>query len=143
MTTIKGQNLRILLNEVPSLARPSCIAASTACTVHLALQLVEDTTKDTENGFISQVPVGINFDIRVDALVVNDESGFTADDLIVGNLYRLSFSRTGGNQNREAIESNVDMTGYAILNDIQLNAQNGDLSTYSAQFTGTGPLEKD
>ena len=33
------------------------------------------------------------------------------------------------------------MAGFAILSDLQINSQNGELSTYTAQFTGHGELE--
>ena len=122
-----------------------CVAAATSCQVHLQLQVQEDTTKDTDNDWLIQEPVGISWDARVEALVVLDheETGLTADALTPGAVYVLRFTQTAGaagQQNRDAIANVLQLTGEAILNDLQLNAQVGDLSTATAQFTGHGDL---
>lgn len=144
MATIKGQNLRILIGEDTDHLR--CIAASTNSVIHLALEVQEDTTKDTEDDWIIQEPVGINWDAQVDALVLidaEDTGGVQANELVIGQVYTLRFSQTAGaagEQNRDAITSNAQLTGTAILSDLQLNAQNQDVASYSAKFTGTGDL---
>ena len=144
MATIKGQNLRVLIGEDTSHLK--CIAASTNSVIHLVLEVQEDTTKDTDDDWIINEPVGINWDAQVDALVVEDSEdtgGVQADALVVGQVYTLRFSQTAGaagEQNRDAIASNIRLTGTAILSDLQLTAQNQDISTYSAKFTGTGDL---
>ena len=144
MATVKGQNLRILIGEDTDHLR--CIAASTNSVIHLTLELQEDTTKDTEDDWIIQEPVGINWDAQVDALVLidaEDTGGVQANELVVGQVYTLRFSQTAGaagEQNRDAITSNAQLTGTAILSDLQLNAQNQDVASYSAKFTGTGDL---
>ena len=50
-----------------------CVAASTSCTLHCALQVQEDTTKDTVDDWIEQEPVGLNWDVQVEALVISDD----------------------------------------------------------------------
>ena len=143
MATIKGQNLRILMGEdIESL---KCVAASTSCQLHAALEVAEDTTKDDVDGFIIQEPVGISWDVSVAALVVVDseETGVTVDDLVVGALYKLRFSQTAGasgEQNRDAVANGLQLTGDAVLSDIQLTAQNQDESVFTAKFTGHGDL---
>lgn len=123
-----------------------CIAASTNSVIHLSLEVQEDTTKDTEDDWIMQEPVGINWDAQVDALVLidaEDTGGVQANELVVGQVYTLRFSQTAGaagEQNRDAITSNTQLTGTAILSDLQLNAQNQDVASYTAKFTGTGDL---
>ena len=150
MATIKGQNLRIFLKKsgtAPSVF-PRAVAAATNCTLHCALQVQEDTTKDTVDDWIEQEPVGLNWDVQTEALVISDdeseESGIAASDLVVGALYNLTFTRTigaAGEQNRDRdYSSPINMTGTAILSDLQINSQNGELSTYTAQFTGHGEL---
>ena len=143
MATIKGQNLRILLGDDEQ--NLACVAASTSCQVHLQLQVEEDTTKDTVDDWIQQEPVGINWNAQVDALVVidNQETGITADSLQVGREYTLRFSQTAGaagEQNRDAITNRLQLTGKAILNDLSINSQNGEESSYTAQFQGNGDL---
>ncbi len=148
MATIKGQNLRILLHEPDSLARPACIAAATSCTAHIALQVQEDTTKDNENDWIENEPVGVNWEVDVEALVVNEDEGvaYKAADLVVGMVYDVWFSRTlgaAGSQNRDTTNSLVNMRGDAILSDLTINAQVGNITTYTAKFTGNGELTQE
>lgn len=144
MATIKGQNLRVLIGE--DTAHLKCIAASTNSVIHLVLEVQEDTTKDTVDDWVVNEPISINWDAQVDALIVEDAEdtgGIHADALVVGQVYTLRFDRTSGaagEQNRDAITSNIRLTGTAILSDLQLTAQNQDISTYSAKFTGTGDL---
>lgn len=145
MATIKGENLRILMGA--DTQHLTCVAASTNAVVHLSLQVEEDTTKDTVDDWIEQSPVAINWDAQVDALVLLDsqETGVTIDDLVVGQVYVLRFSQTAttaGTQNRTPITNVIQLTGSAILSDLQLTAQDQDIATYSAKFTGTGDLTK-
>ncbi len=112
------------------------------------MQVQEDTTKDSENDWIENEPVGVNWEVDVEALVVNgDEDGaYIAADLVVGMLYDLKFSRTlgaAGSQNRDATSSRVNMSGEAILSDLTINAQVGNLATYTAKFTGNGELTQE
>ena len=150
MATIKGENLRIFLKKsgTAPVVFPRAVAAATNCTLHCAMQVQEDTTKDTVDDWIEQEPVGLNWDVQTEALVISDdegeENGIAASDLVVGALYNLTFTRTigaAGEQNRDRdYESPINMTGTAILNDLQINSQNAELSTYTAQFTGHGEL---
>ena len=82
MTTIKGQNLRILVT--PDGGTPRCIAAALQCTVHAALQLQENTTKDTDNDWIDQEPVGLSWDVSGEAVVLDGVvrgEGVTSTDI--------------------------------------------------------------
>ena len=126
-----------------------CVAASTSCTLHCALQVQEDTTKDTVGDWIEQEPVGLNWDVQVEALVFSDDDeeyrpgAINADQLQVGRVYMLRFTRTAGasgEQNRDAVADGMQYTGSAILSDLQINSQNAELTTYTAKFTGTGDL---
>jgi hypothetical protein len=58
-------------------------------------------------------------------------------------VYVIRFSRTAGaagEQNRDAVADEMQLTGSAILSDLNINAQNAELATAVAQFTGTGDL---
>ena len=146
MGTIKGENLRILVGE--DAEHLKCVAASTNCQVHLALQVEEDTTKDTDDDWVMTEPVGINWDASVDALVIidtEDTGGAQLASLVVGQVYVLRFSQTAGatgEQNRDAVDTAMQLTGSAILQDLQVNATNEDISTYTAKFAGTGDLTR-
>ena len=123
-----------------------CIAASTNCQVHLALQIEEDTSKDDDSDWLTKSPVGISWDASVDALIVENDSedAVTADMLQVGRVYLLRFTQTvgaAGEKNRDAVANEIQYTGSAILSDLQQTSQNQDAATFTAQFTGTGDLE--
>ena len=128
-----------------------CIAAATNCTLHCALQVQEDTTKDTVDDWIEQEPVGLNWDVQDEALVISDDDeeyrpgAKNIDQLQVGRVYQLRFTRTAGasgEQNRDAVADAMQFTGYAILSDLQITSQNAEIATAHAQFTGTGELSQ-
>ena len=128
-----------------------CIAAATNCTLHCALQVQEDTTKDTVDDWLEQEPVGLNWDVQVEALVISDDDeeyrpgANNIDQLQVGRVYQLRFTRTAGaagEQNRDAVEDAMQFTGFAILSDLQITSQNAEIATARAQFTGTGELSQ-
>ena len=143
MATIKGENLRILVG--PDAQHLKCIAASTSCQIHLSLQVEEDSTKDTDNDWIENVPVGINWDVQVDALVIDDADAGAVDAIALqpGAEYVLRFSQTAGaagEMNRDAVSNRLQLTGKAILSDLTYNAPNQEMSTASAKFTGSADL---
>ena len=128
-----------------------CIAASTNCTLHCALQMQEDTTKDTVDDWLEQEPVGLNWDVQVESLVISDDDeeyrpgAKNIDQLQVGRVYQLRFTRTAGaagEQNRDAVEDAMQFTGFSILSDLQITSQNAEIAIARAQFTGTGELSQ-
>lgn len=144
MATIKGQNLRIMLAG-PSEVTPTCVAAARSCSVHLSVEMGDMSTKDSESDWAEQEPVGINWDAQVESLVIDDleTNAKHAERLVVGQTYTLLFSRTSnaaGGKNREGINSAVNLAGYAILNDLQIQSQNREAVVATAQFTGKGDL---
>lgn len=149
MATIKGENLRVMVGD--DTEHLQCIAAATNCTMHCALQMQEDTTKDTVDDWLEQEPVGLNWDVQVEALVISDDDeeyrpgAKNIDQLQVGRVYQLRFTRTAGaagEQNRDAVEDAMQFTGFAILSDLQITSQNAEIATARAQFTGTGELSQ-
>ena len=149
MATIKGENLRVMVGDDLELLQ--CIAASTNCTLHSALQMQEDTTKDTVGDWIEQEPVGLNWDVQVEALVISDDDeeyrpgAKNIDQLQVGLVYQLRFTRTAGaagEKNRDAVADAMQFTGFAILSDLQITSQNAEIAIARAQFTGTGELSQ-
>lgn len=142
MATIKGQNLRVMVGS-------KCVAMATSCTVHMALQLEDSSTKDDTNDWSSQEPVGKSWDVSTDSLVTltdNGSNGETTVDLLdlVLNATKvtLTFDQTAGTNNRVGQNSTIKMTGDAYLVDFSISAQNRANSTLSCQFTGSGALAK-
>ena len=106
-----------------------CIAMARSCSVHVALNVEEDTTKDTDDDWITQSPTSLSWDVQVEALVGGDpnDTGATAiNDLVVGRTYLLKFTRTlgaTGEKNRDAVNDDITYIGYAVLNDYDTTAQ--------------------
>lgn len=122
-----------------------CVAASTNCVVHISAQVQEDTTKDTVDDWIQNEVVGLNWDVQVDALIVETDhvsSGVYVDELVIGYPYQLIFTRTTGTRNREEISGETAYYGIGILSDLQVNATNQEIASYTAKFTGTGDLRE-
>ena len=153
MATIKGQNLRVFLCEYVAgeeYAEEDLVAigAAVSCTMHIQSVIGESSTKDTENDWQQNEVVGLNWDVQAEALITeideNDEA-MGADALVVGKTYVVRFARTlgaTGEQNRDASDSLIQVTGNAILTDLQLVAGNRQNGTWRAQFTGNGELEQ-
>ena len=79
------------------------------------------------------------------AAATNRPGAKNIDQLQVGRVYQLRFTRTAGasgEQNRDAVADDMQLTGSAILSDLQITSQNADLATATAQFTGTGDLSQ-
>lgn len=145
MATIKGQNLRVMFDSGDPEAPNPCVAASTNCVVHVSAQVQESTTKDNENDWVENEVVGLNWDVQVDALVIeNDQSstGVGLRYLAVGLLYTLIFTRTTGTKNRHDISGEIAYRGAAVLSDLQVNSPNQDIATYTAKFSGNGELQE-
>lgn len=141
MGVIKGQNLRITIGG-------KYIAFATTCTIHLAAQLEESSSKDSTNGFKEQSITGMSWDISADALYSVDTdatgvNGVDALDLILAQQRVLvEFVQTTGAKNREDVGGSVTYSGYAWVNDISVSAPNRANTTFSIQATGDGQLTK-
>ena len=128
---MKGQNLRILINQ-------KCVAFSTSCTYHLNANLEDSSTKDDVAGFQQQDVTGLAGDISCDALysVETDANGVNGIDaldmMLAGQEVTVEFSPTTGTKNREA--SGTKYTCQAIVNDISINAPNRANVTYTIQL---------
>ena len=140
MGTIKGQNLRLMVNG-------KCIAMATNCTFHISAQLEDSSTKDSTGDWQEQEVTGLSWDAQCDALVTltdNGTNGELATDLmslmINKTLVTLTFDQTAGTNNRTGQDSAIKRTGTAYISDVQITAQNRANSSFSVQLTGTGPL---
>lgn len=141
MAKIKGQNLRITIGG-------KYIAFATSCTLHVAADIEESSTKDSTGGWQEQEITGMNWDISCDAMYSVDEdasgvNGVDALDLILaGQPVEVEFEKTSGEQNRVKDTKAATYKGTAIVNDISIQAQNQQNTTYTLQAQGTGALSK-
>lgn len=136
---IKGQNLRIFVGG-------KCIAAATSCTLHLAAQTEDASTKDSTGDWSEQEAVGKSWDISTDALVTLTDpasaQGKTTVDILgmIGTTVAVVFDQTNGTNNRTGMNSTIKNSGNAIVTDVSITAANRQNSTFTVQFTGTGAL---
>ena len=140
MGTIKGQNLRVMVGG-------KCIAMSTNSVFHISATLESSSTKDSVGDFEEQEVTGLSWDASCDALVTLTDNGTNGElitDLISlminKTLVTLTFDQTGGTNNRTGQNATIKRTGTAYINDVQVTAQNRANSTFTVQFSGTGPL---
>ena len=140
MATIKGQNLRVMVDG-------KCIAMATSCTFHISAQLEESSTKDSTGDWQEQEVTGLSWDASTDSLVTLADNGTGGElpvdlmTLIINKTpITLTFDQTAGENNRVAQNSTIKRSGSAYLTDLNITAQNRANSTCTCQFTGNGPL---
>jgi hypothetical protein len=78
MSTIKGQNLRVMVGG-------KCIAMATSCTFHVSAQLEDSSTKDSVGDFQEQEVTGLSWDAQPESLVTlvdNGSNGELPQDLL-------------------------------------------------------------
>ena len=140
MSTIKGQNLRVMVGG-------KCIAMATSCTFHIAAQMEDSSTKDSTGDWQEQEVTGLSWDASTESLVTLTDNGSNGElpqdllSLIINKtLVTLSFDQTAGTNNRTGQNSAIKRSGSAYVNDVQITAQNRQNSTVSVKFIGTGAL---
>lgn len=139
MSTIKGQNFRVFLGG-------KAVAFATNCTLHISANLEDSSTKDSDGDFTEQELTSLSWDGSAAALysVDSDTTGMNGeaalDAILAKQQVTIEYSKTSGTQNRT--ETGTKYSGKAFVNDINVQAQNRQNTTYTIQFTGTGALTK-
>ena len=140
MGTIKGQNLRVMVGG-------KCVAMATSCTIHVAAQTEDSSTKDDTGDWAENEVVGLSWDASTNSLVTLTDNGTNGElpvdllSLIINKTkVQLTFDTTAGTNNRTGQNSAIKKTGYAYLTDYSLTAPNRQNSTLTCQFSGTGAL---
>lgn len=130
---IRGENLRLFVSGLP-------VAADQSCTVHIAAQ-VEDVSSKDSGKWVENKVFAVNWDLQADSLVTNSTRDDVSADyfvLKVGARVKVSFSSAGGNMNRDAGENVIE--GEAIVTDVQITAANKKMGTMTVKLTGDGEL---
>lgn len=140
MSTIKGQNLRVMVGG-------KCIAMATSCQFHIAAQLEDSSTKDSTGDWQEQEVTGLSWDASTESLVTLSDNGTNGElpqdilSLIINKtLVTLTFDQTAGTNNRTGQNAAIKRSGSAFVNDVNITAQNRANSTLSVKFIGTGAL---
>jgi len=134
MAVVKGQNLRLFLNN-------KVVAMSTTCSMSLQAVVKEISHKDIEGGWTENGIVALNWTIESESVVCSSVAyGFTVDQLegMVGQVFQIDFAIAGGEHN--ATRGSMLMSGFAVLNDVSITAQNRQRGICKISLTGQGRL---
>jgi len=129
MATIKGQNLRIFLNNV-------VIAAAQQCQLSVNLDVKQISTKDDTDDFASNIALKLSWSVSANGVVTNDPDRNDVTSLMdrIGQTVRVELATASGDQNSDMGEQLL--AGDAIISDVQIQANNEEESTYTVQLTG-------
>lgn len=138
MTTLKGQNIRVLLQDG---TKYKVVGKSTNCTVTLTGNTDDASTKD-DVGMASKPEItSKSWSVKVESLDVTDTAAVLN---AIKNLtpFTLIWDETATADNQTAQAAAYSRKGQAYLNDVTFNWNDRENSTKQLQFTGTGALEK-
>jgi len=129
MATVKGQHLRIFVNNV-------AIAAAQQCSLSLQLNVSTSSTKDDTDDWEHVSAISLSWSVQAQGLVTNDPTRNDVASMLnrIGQTVRVEMGIAGGEQNSEMGEQML--AGDAIVSDIQVEAQNQAESTYTITLTG-------
>ena len=129
MATIKGQNLRIFLNNV-------VIAAAQQCQLSVRLDVKPISTKDDTDDFAKNIALKLSWSVSANGVVTIDPDRNDTASLMnrIGQTVRVELATASGDQNSDMGEQML--AGDAIISDVQIQANNEEESTYTVQLTG-------
>ena len=138
MATLKGQNIRVLLQDG---TKYKVVGKSTNCTVTLTGNSDDASTKD-DTGMASKPEItSKSWSVQVESLDVTDTAAVLN---AIKNLtpFTLIWDETATSDNQTAQAAGYSRKGQAYMNDVTFNWNDRENSTKQLQFTGTGALEK-
>lgn len=138
MATLKGQNIRILLQEGTKF---KVVGKSTNCTVTLTGNTDDASTKD-DTGMASKPEItSKSWSVQVESLDVTDAAAMLN---AIKNLtpFTLIWDETATSNNQTAQAAAYARKGQAYLNDVTFQWDDRTNSTKKLQFSGSGALEK-
>ena len=138
MATLKGQNIRVLLQEGTKF---KVVGKSTNCTVTLTGNSDDASTKD-DTGMASKPEItSKSWSVQVESLDVTDTAAVLN---AIKNLtpFTLIWDETATADNQTAQAATYSRKGQAYLNDVTFSWNDRENSTKQLQFAGSGALEK-
>ena len=138
MATLKGQNIRILLQDGTKF---KVVGKSTNCTVTLTGNTDDASSKDDVALASKPEITSKSWSVSVESLDVTDTAAVLN---AIKNLtpFTLIWDETATADNQTAQAAAYSRRGQAYLNDVTFNWNDRENSTKQLQFTGTGALEK-
>lgn len=138
MTTLKGQNIRILL---PNGTKYRVIGKSTNATITLTGNADDASTKDDVAMASKPEITSKSWGVSVDSLDVTDAAAML-NAIKNLNPFTLVWDEVATTNNQTAQTAAYARLGLAYLNDVTLTWNDRENSTKQLQFTGSGPLNK-
>ena len=138
MATLKGQNIRVLLQDGTKF---KVVGKSTNCTVTLTGNTDDASTKD-DTGMASKPEItSKSWSVQVESLDVTDTAAVLN---AIKNLtpFTLIWDETATTDNQTAQAATYSRKGQAYLNDVTFQWNDRENSTKQLQFAGSGALEK-
>ena len=138
MVTLKGQNIRILLQNG---TKYKVVGKSTNCTVTLTGNTDDASTKDDVALASKPEITSKSWSVQVESLDVTDTAAVLN---AIKNLtpFTLIWDETAAVDNQTAQAADYARMGQAYLNDVTFQWDDRTNSTKQLQFTGSGELEK-
>lgn len=138
MATLKGQNIRILLQDGTKF---KVVGKSTNCTVTLTGNTDDVSSKDDVALASKPEITSKSWSVQVESLDVTDIAAVLN---AIKNLtpFTLIWDETATSDNQTAQVADYARRGQAYLNDVTFQWDDRTNSTKQLQFTGSGPLEK-
>lgn len=145
----KGQYVRLFLGQNNLETPTRVIAAAKQLSFHVSVQFENTSTKDTEENWVRNEPVGISYDITTNALVkafeditsevqANDFNDIESD--MEGETpIKFRICNVDGANNR-TIDSDI-VSGSVVMTSLVVNAPNRQTATYTATMQGYGIYE--
>lgn len=140
MATLKGQNLRLIINDGEDWR---CVAMSTNLTATLTGNSDDASTKD-DTGMASRPEItSKSWNASVETLNVLDAAA-VLQQIKSGEPFDVVWDETEAdtNKNQNPEGAAFARRGKAFINDLTLTFNNRENSAKNIQFTGTGPLDK-
>ena len=134
MATVKGQNLRIFMdNGTGSLV---AIAAAQQCSLSVRLSVKQISTKDDTDDFATQIALRLSWGVSAEGVVTVDPTRNDPSTMLdrVGQTVHVELATASGDQNSE--KGDIILAGDAIISDVQIQATNDEESTYNISLTG-------
>lgn len=141
MKVLRGQNLRVLEFNYNGDMKATVIAKATNCVVTLNTTTDDVTTKDDVGNASKPMITSKGWTVQVDSLNVASLGHFM-NAAKNGTKLGLMFDRvaTTDNQSPTSDENGIGRYGDAIVTDLTFNFNDRELSSFNAQFSGTGDL---
>lgn len=129
MATIKGQNLRVFLNNV-------VIAAAQQCQLNVKLDVKQISTKDDTDDFAKNIALKLSWSVSANGVVTVEPDRNDPSTLMdrIGQTVRVELATASGDMNSDM--GDQLLAGDAIISDVQIQATNEEESTYTVQLTG-------